>query len=170
MNHIKTYLIIHNLTIIVLLLCFPQARWDRLHAALLATLNHHGGNSSLVAASFKKIWDPLPLKFKQLQTLNIYSETCASHRTKTKSLYQAGLLGLYDHKLLYIHTYMGFLCIILYVCVCVCLWYVCVCPCLSACVLACCLCWPVCLCVCSIDRQACREHIYVNIQLVYMQR
>lgn len=26
-------------------------------------------------------------------------------------------LGLYDHKLLYIHTCMGFLCIILYVCV-----------------------------------------------------
>lgn len=74
------------------------------------------GNHSLLPPS--KNMGPSPLKSKQLQTPNIYWETCASHQTKTRSLYPAELQGLIDHKLLYVHTYMSFQCIFS-MCVCV---------------------------------------------------
>lgn len=80
----------------------------RLRAALLHPLNHHREITLCLAAAFKKKKNtaPSPLKLKQLQTPNVYWETCASHQTKSQSLYPAGLQGVIDHELL--HTYMSF--------------------------------------------------------------
>lgn len=132
---------------------------DRLHAALLHPLNHHRENTLCFAAAFqnKKNIGPSPLKTKQLQTLNIYWETCASHQTKTQSLYPAGLQGVIDRKLF--NTYMSFWCTVnVCMCVytCVCLWHV------YMCLMSSCLCCPVCLSVCSVNRHVC-AHVEAHI-------
>lgn len=113
-----------NLAINVLPPLFSQrGHGDRLHAALLHPLNHHREIALCFAAAFqKKNIGPSPLKSKQLQTLNIYWETCASHQTKTQSLYPAGLQGVIDRKLF--NTYMSFWCTV-NVCMGVCI-HVCV--------------------------------------------
>lgn len=76
-----------------LLFCFPQTHRDRLYKALFASVNHH--KSCLLVASFRKIWDPPPppLKFKHLQTLNIYWEACATNDTNSLCVQ----LGYWDY-------------------------------------------------------------------------
>lgn len=120
MEHIKTYLIIHNLAVCVPPPLFSSCTQGQIARSAVSHIKSSRGNGSLVAASFKKYGTP-STKIKQLQALSIYWETCALHHTKTKSLYPAGLLSLCDHKLLYVHTYMSFQCIgSMWVCVCVC--------------------------------------------------
>lgn len=87
---------------------FSRGDGGRLHAALLHPLNHQREVTLCFVAAFKKKnAAPSPLKVKQLQTLNVYWETCASHQAKGQSQYPAGLQGVIDRELL--HTYVRLL-------------------------------------------------------------
>lgn len=70
-----------------------------MHVASLHPLNRHREITLCFVAAFKKIFftAPSPLKAKQLQTLDVHCETCASHRAKSQSLHPAGLRGVIDH-------------------------------------------------------------------------